>query len=166
MHLEEEKAMETTIIPGDAETIAELLGFMQEYYAYDGLDFQKEVANAALDELFANQALGKIWLICQGSVPVGYVVLTFGYSLEFGGRDAFVDELYIQESYRGQGIGAKALAFVEDAARSMGIRALHLEVEGGNRKAQRFCQSQGFEDRENFHLMSKRLGGEQEHFQT
>jgi hypothetical protein len=43
---------------------------------------------------------------------MGYVGLTLGYSLEFEGRDAFIDELYFQEPFHGQGIGAKALAWV------------------------------------------------------
>lgn len=149
--------MESTFSSASLETIPDLLRLMQEYYVYDHLDFDEEVALSALRELLSNKALGRIWVIRQDSVPIGYVVLTFGYSLEFGGRDAFLDELYIQESFRGQGIGAKALALVEAAARSTGIRALHLEVERENRRAQRFYLSRGFDDREHFRLMSKRL---------
>ena len=149
--------MESTFSSASLETIPDLLRLMQEYYVYDHLDFEEEVALSALRELLSNKSLGRIWVIRQDSVPIGYVVLTFGYSLEFGGRDAFLDELYIQESFRGQGIGAKALALVEAAARSTGIRAIHLEVERENRRAQRFYRSQGFEDREHFRLMSKRL---------
>jgi len=158
--------MESTIWPASLETISDLLRLMQEYYVHDHLDFEEKAARSTLRELLSDKALGKIWLICQGSAPIGYVVLTLGYSLEFGGRDAFIDELYIQEPFRGQGIGAKALAWVEATARSMGIRALHLEVECENRKAQRFYKAQGFEDRERFRLMSKRLEYEQENLQT
>jgi ribosomal protein S18 acetylase RimI-like enzyme len=149
--------MGNTIRAAGLETIPDLLGLMREYYAYDHLDFEEEVALLALRELLSDKALGRIWLIRHDSVPIGYVVLTFGYSLKFGGRDAFLDELYIQESFRGRGIGTKTLALVEAAAKSTGIRALHLEVERENRRAQRFYRSQGFEDREHFRLMSKRL---------
>ena len=49
---------------------------------------------------------------------VGYVVVTLGFSLESGGRDGFIDELYIAPAARGRGIGAKVLALVErEAAR-------------------------------------------------
>jgi ribosomal protein S18 acetylase RimI-like enzyme len=149
--------MERTIRPAGLETIPDLLRLMQEYYVYDGLDFREEVALSALRERLSDKALGRIWLIRQDSAPIGYVILTFGYSLELGGRDAFLDELFIQESFRGQGIGTKVLALVEAAARSTGIRALHLEVERDNRMALRFYGSQGFEDRGYFRLMSKRL---------
>jgi hypothetical protein len=39
---------------------------------------------------------------------VGCVVLTLGYSLELLGRDAFIDEFYLREVYRGRGWGRQA----------------------------------------------------------
>lgn len=145
------------IKPASLDTVSVLLRLVQEYYTYDHLDFEEDIVRSAVRELLSNKPLGQIWLIYQGSVPIRYVVLTLGYSLEFGGQDAFIDELYIQEPFRGQGIGAIVLALVEAAARSVGIRALYLEVECENRKAQRFYRAQGFEDREHFLLMSKEL---------
>jgi GNAT superfamily N-acetyltransferase len=52
-------------------------------------------------------------------------VLTLGYSLELLGRDAFIDEFYFRETYRGRGWGRQAIAFVEDAARSLGVNSIH-----------------------------------------
>jgi GNAT superfamily N-acetyltransferase len=49
----------------------------------------------------------------NGDETIGYIVLTLGDSLEYHGRDAFVDEIYIRESHRGKGIGAQAIKFVE-----------------------------------------------------
>jgi ribosomal protein S18 acetylase RimI-like enzyme len=143
--------------PTGVDDLSGLLDLMQAAYAHDGLEFDESVALAALEELLGDKSLGRIWLICLDSLVIGYIVLTFGYSLEFGGRDAFIDEFYIQKAYRSRGIGTKTLGLVESAARSMGIRALHLEVERGNQRAQRFYESGGFETRDRFHLMSKYL---------
>ena len=90
--------------------------------------------------------------------PVGYVVLTLGFSLEFHGRDAFVDEIYIRAQYRGRGIGGKALAFAEGACRSLGVRALHLEVERKNTAAQAVYRKVGFKDHDRY-LMTKYVVG-------
>lgn len=49
--------------------------------------------------------MGRVWLIQHQSLAIGYVILTLGFSLEYGGRDAFIDEFYIQANYQGQGIG-------------------------------------------------------------
>jgi ribosomal protein S18 acetylase RimI-like enzyme len=147
----------TKIKPAGPSDLPVLLELMQAYYAYDKLDFDEATALAALRDLLGDKSLGHIWLVCLDNLTIGYIVLTFGYSLEFGGRDAFIDELYVQEAYRGRGIGTKTLDLVESAARSIGIRALHLEVDRGNEGALRFYRTNGFQDRGRFHLMSKRL---------
>jgi GNAT superfamily N-acetyltransferase len=105
-----------------------LLEFMRAYYAFDGHGFDPEKARVALTSLLREASFGRAWLILDGDAPVGYVVLCFGYSLEWLGRDAFVDEFYLRKEYRGRGWGRKTMGFVEDAARSAGIRAIHLEV--------------------------------------
>jgi len=108
---------------------------MREYYAYDGHGYDREKARGALVALLGNALFGRAWLILNGDAPVGYIVLCYGYSLEWLGRDAFVDEFYLREEYRGRGWGRAAMAFAEEAARADGIRALHLEVVRGNTKA-------------------------------
>lgn len=84
------------------------------------------------------------WLILDGGTAVGFVVLGFGYSLECLGRNAFVDEFYLREEYRGRGGGRQTMAFLEDAARLEGIRSLHLEVVQENTSALQFAPRAGF----------------------
>ena len=70
----------------------------------------------ALTALLRDASLGLAWLILDGDAAVGYIVLCFGYSLEWLGRDAFVDEFYLREEYRGRGWGRTTMEFVEEAA--------------------------------------------------
>lgn len=121
----------------DADT---LLAFMQEYYAFDGHGFDEQKARLALTTLLRDENLGRAWLILDGDNAAGYIVLCFGYSLEWLGRDAFVDEFYLREEFRGRGWGRKAMEFVEDAAREAGIRTLHLEVVKQNKSGQLYRQ--------------------------
>lgn len=121
-----------------------LLDFMREYYAFDGHGYDREKARAALIPLLENPSFGRAWLILDGASPVGYAVICFGYSLEWLGRDAFVDEFYLCEEFRGLGWGKQTMAFLENAARELGVRALHLEVVGGNERARRLYESLGF----------------------
>ena len=121
-----------------------LLEFMQAYYAFDGHGFDREKARIALTALLRDAHLGLAWLILASNVPVGYVVLCFGYSLEWLGRDAFVDEFYLREEYRGRGWGRQAMAFLEEAARLEGIRTLHLEVVQENTSALQLYRKLGF----------------------
>jgi len=121
-----------------------LLDFMQDYYAFDGHGYDREKARAALIPLLENPNFGRAWLILDGECPVGYAVLCFGYSLEWLGRDAFVDEFFLREEYRGRGWGKKTMAFLEQAARELGVRALHLEVIDGNTGALQLYRKLGF----------------------
>lgn len=126
----------------DAET---LLDFMQALYTFDGYGYDREKARTVLLRLLENSDLGCAWIILDGSSPVGYAVLCFGYSLEWLGRDAFVDEIYLREEYRGRGWGKKTMGFLEDAARELGVRVLHLGVMKGNDKALRLYEALGFQ---------------------
>ena len=135
----------------DAST---LLEFMREYYAFDGHGFDPQKSQTALLTLLRDPTLGRSWLILDGDLPVGYIVLCLGYSLEFLGRDAFVDELYLRESHRRRGWGRKAMEFAEEAARSLGVTTIHLEVTQPNTVAKQFYHKLGFRDHEHS-LMSK-----------
>jgi len=145
-----------TAIEADADL---LLPLLREYYAYDGHAYDEPRARVALVNFLREPSFGHAWLIFDASVPndappVGYVVLTFGYSLEYLGRDAFIDELYLRESHRGRGWGRKALEFVEQAARAVGVRAIHLEVTRTNTTAKEVYERAGYLDHDHY-LMSK-----------
>ena len=101
-------------------------------------------------------SFGGVWLLFENESLVGYIVLTLGFSFEFRGHDAFIDELYIEPEFRRRGYGAKAVGFVEEQARKMGANALHLEVDHGNDPAMELYRRSGYEDHDRF-LMTKPL---------
>jgi ribosomal protein S18 acetylase RimI-like enzyme len=123
-----------------------LLALIREFYVYDRHPYDEQRTPEALGGILRDPSLGCVWLIEAHGKAVGYVVLTLGYSLEYHGRDAFIDEIYIREAYRGQGIGDRTLQFVEAEARKLGVHALHLEVETENQRAHRFYLKHGFEE--------------------
>ncbi|MCI0529527.1 MAG: GNAT family N-acetyltransferase [Nitrospira sp.] len=153
--------METTFKIAEVSDKDILVDFMREFYAFEHLPFDAHVARIALDKILRNDSLGRVWLICHGSEAIGYVVLTLGYSLEYGGRDAFIDEIYLRENYRRQGIGTKALRFLEDTCRALEVQALHLEVERKNTHAQAFYRKVGFEDHDRY-LMTRSISSRPE----
>jgi GNAT superfamily N-acetyltransferase len=136
--------------------MAILLQLMQEFNAFFGAPFDAAAAAAALEGLIVNESAGRAWLIESDGQTVGYVVLTYSYSIEFHGRDAFVDELYVRETYRGRGLGTAALEFVEGLCPSLGVRPLHLEVDDGNDRARTVYRKFGFQERRKS-LMTKRI---------
>ncbi len=142
--------------PANHTDIEWLLAAMREFYAIDHYAFDEEITRRNLENFIADDELGKLWLMEGESEVVGYIVLTFSFSFEFRGRDAFVDELFIAANYRGQGIGKGALQFVEEQCRDYGVKALHLEVERENIAAQKLYRRFGFVDHDRY-LMTRRI---------
>lgn len=105
-----------------------------------------------LRRLLENENFGKAWLILCDGETAGYIVLTFGYSLEYAGRDALVDELYLREQFRRQGIGKLALKFIAEFCATINIRAVHLEVEHANEAALELYRKSGFVNHERYFL--------------
>lgn len=82
-------------------------------------------------------------------------MLCFGYSVEYGGRDAFIDDIYVDPTLRGQGYGRALCNALEQEAQASGCHALHLEVMAGNTVTQ-WYRSFGYVERGSAFL-SKRL---------
>jgi ribosomal protein S18 acetylase RimI-like enzyme len=140
---------------------AELLSMMCKLAEHGpgSIKFDEPAVRAAFRRFLSLPAFGKVWLLCEANTPVGYVVLTLGFSFEFHGQDAFIDELYVDPAYRRRGIGRQAVEFVGGQAREMGVNALHLEVDDGNAPALELYQRAGFEDHHRF-LMTRWLNRE------
>ncbi len=127
-----------------------LLDMMQRYYEFDGLHFDRDLARAAASELIRTPSLGGVWFIEQDGAVAGYAVLTLGYSLEYGGRTALVDELFVGEEHRGHGLGIATLRFLEQHCASLGIRVVRLEVERKNKRARAIYRRYGFKEHDRY----------------
>jgi ribosomal protein S18 acetylase RimI-like enzyme len=133
-----------------------LVEMMAEFYAESGYAFEGSRAHAAFAHLLSDESLGRVWLLRAASEAAGYIVLTLGYSMEYGGRDAFVDDLYVRPAYRGRGLGSLALNTLRDACMEAGVRAIHLEVSHGNEPALVLYHRAGFESNDR-RLLTLRL---------
>lgn len=105
----------------DLET---LLPLIEDFCVIDEHPYVPARVRRALGPLLADDTHGVVWLI--GDPPDGYAVLTWSYSLESGGRDALLDEIFLRE--RGQGLGSAALAAIYDDLRARGITRIFLET--------------------------------------
>lgn len=142
--------------PAQADDAESLIGMMREFYAHERKRLDERAARRTLREIISDGSLGRVYLVAAGGEVAGYAVITFGFSLEYGGRDAFVDEIFVREEHRGRGLGKGCLRFVAGACRDLGIRALHLEVGRRNTRAQALYRREGFVEQDS-HLMTRRL---------
>jgi GNAT superfamily N-acetyltransferase len=134
-----------------------LVALMREMQADDpwSCEFTDHGARDAAQNLLRDPSLGRIWMICLGKDAVGYIVLSFDYSLEYGGKCGWVDEVFVRKEHRGRGIGSQALQFFADRARELGARTVHLGVRRGNPAINMYRRA-GFEEHDAY-VMTKWL---------
>ena len=140
--------------PADLDQLEPLVG---AYHEFEGIDSSEPSRRAALRRLLEDSTFGAIWLVYADDALAGYIVLCRGFSIEFNGFDAFVDEFYLAAEFRGQGIGTEVLRAIKKEALELDINALHLEVARDNTHARRLYAACGFEAREKYLLMSAKL---------
>ena len=127
--------------PEDVERLVEL---MAEFYAEAAFSLNRQRASEAFMGLLSDDRLGHIWLIQANGQDVGHVVVTLGFSMEYGGAIAFLDDLFVRAAYRRAGLGAAALNEVREFCAKAGIRALHVETGPDNAAAQALYRRVGF----------------------
>ena len=133
-----------------------LVELQRDFYAHEGIVFNAAAALQAMRTLISDPALGRLVVIEDEHAIAGFAAIMFGFSLEFRGRSAILDELYVVPSARARGLGTGALRFAEEICVEAGVQVLQLEVERTNIRAQSLYQRNGFFDRGN-HLLSKHL---------
>ena len=144
MEQESRATLTVTLEEATPSDVPALLAWMEDFYAHEGIPFDAATSSATLRELLAHPEYGQVFKLVADGTPVGYAAVAYGFSLEFGGRSAFLDELYVRPESRGQGIGTIALRLLRDACRRLGARSLALEVNFDNAQAEALYRREGF----------------------
>ncbi|NUH64403.1 GNAT family N-acetyltransferase [Sulfitobacter sp. S0837] len=142
---------------GAPEHLDKLVGLVAAFHAEAGIEMTDEQRRTGLAPLLEGIPHGAAYLIGPPRAPIGYVVICFGWSVEFGGLDAMIDEIYVRPGVRKRGIASEAMIALPRALAQGGLRAVHLEVDRNNTAALKLYQRAGFQSRENYMLMSRRL---------
>ena len=149
--------MTTALHLARPENIEALLPLVAGFHAEQAITQTEEQRRAGLVPLLEGSPLGAVYLIGPKRAPIGYIVVTFGWSVEFGGMDAFVDELFVRPAVRGRGIATDVLSALPRALGQAGIRAIHLEVDQDNSAAQKLYARSGFRPRPRYVVMTREL---------
>lgn len=149
--------MSAMLTLGNPEHLEKLLAMVTAFHAEAGIILSDEARLAGVAPILEGIPHGVAYLIGPPRSPIGYIIVTFGWSLEFGGMDGFIDELYIRPGVRGRGVASETLQKLPKALGDAGLVALHLEVNTENETARRLYTRVGFAARENYHLMTRKF---------
>ena len=126
--------------PSDLERIIPLC---IAYCAADNREVNEPLIRSGLAGLLDSDANGFILIACdEHDLPIGYAAVSTGWSLEVGGADYILDEIFVQQ--RGEGIGRQLIAAAEDRCAGLGVRRIFLETERPNDRARSLYARLGF----------------------
>lgn len=134
---------EVAIRPARDSDLDPLLGLCARYCELDRHAFDETSARTAFATLLGSDRRGFVLVAETGGALTGYAVVTWGFSIESGGLDALLDELYVEE--RGLGVGSRLMDAAIERATAAGASRMFLETESHNRRARMFYTRHGFE---------------------
>src|SRR5437660_9915138 len=124
--------MELTLRRAATADLEFIEAFRRDLYAHDPDAIDQSRDAETLLHLINKPDLGWALLIDVDGEAAGYVLVTFCFSVEFAGRFALIDELYVTPDRRGADVGSQVRQQIAQHARGAGIRAIRLEVERMN----------------------------------
>ncbi len=80
---------------------------------------------------------------CDGS-PAGYAIVSMKFETEVGGMAAWIEELFVEEEFRNNGIGRNFFSFLAEEEKG-NIKRIRLEVGDDNDGAKKLYKNLGFE---------------------
>ena len=93
----------------------------------------------------------RIVMICADGINIGYGIIVFFWSNEYGGDVVDIDELFVKKEYRNK---KAATNFIKhQTAAYKNAVALQLEATPSNDFAIRFYKKMGFEPSPNYHMV-------------
>jgi ribosomal protein S18 acetylase RimI-like enzyme len=128
-----------------ADDAPALLRMCRDFHNEDGSPLDA-AGEATITHVAKGEPLAPAYMLEDNGSLAGYFILTLGYSVENGGMDGFIDDIFLLPELRGRGLGRKAVALAVEAAKDVGIRALLLEVEAHNERAYGLYRKMGFAD--------------------
>lgn len=125
-----------------ADDLDVLVALAAEYCEADGHDFDESTVRAGFDPLLRDDRHGVVFVAELGDTVDGYGVVTWGWSIEIGGPDVVLDELYARS--KGRGVGTALIHRLESECRARGVKRIFLETELPNEDARRLYAREGF----------------------
>ena len=131
----------------DVRAIARLFAEDMTHLGVDvSQEKMEELASDIVDDLSADDPTCLCWVARETSddEPCGIVLANFNWSLKFGGRALWIEELYVNPQYRRMGVGRALVDLVLDYAEEHGIGGIDLEAYHGNTPASVLYRTMGF----------------------
>jgi len=140
----------------DFNDLREMIFGLYEEDSY-GLPMTEEKIIKTSSQSICHPEKVQIYMIRGGEASIGYGILVFSWSNEYGGDIIYIDELYIKKEYRNRKAGSRFIRYILESNKNAVQFAL--ETTPANKDALRFYKSLGFEVSPNAYMIYGVPGG-------
>lgn len=136
---------------------AALLALMARSHEERAMPFDDAHRTKVVKPLLDGNPLGAVWLIGPARAPLGYVIISFGWSVAQGGMIGWVEDVFVRNSVRRRGIGTEVVHAVSVTLKKSGVRSLQARIGADDTIASQFCRRVGFRDDAAMQLLTETL---------
>lgn len=133
-----------SVVPATAEDQAHVLRLLAGQFQELEIPIPHERLARAVLGVFADAQRGALLLARLDGQPAGVAYLSYQWTLEHGGKSAWLEELFVEPALRARGLGRVLLHAACEHARSAGCAAVDLEVEESHARAADLYLREGF----------------------
>lgn len=149
--------MTTALHLAGPDDLDKVTGLMQRSHEERGLPFDNTHRKAVTSPLLDGSPLGAIWTVGPQKAPLGYIMISFGWSVPLGGMIGWVEDIFIRPSVRNRGIGTEVLHAVARNLAQADLKAVHAQIPAGQEAIARFCQKAGLRSEESLLVLTEVL---------
>lgn len=148
-----------TIRPATVEDLPTILAFIRKLADYERLAHQVEATEDVLRvSLFDQKPRAEVLLAFIGEEAAGFALFFHNFSTFVGRPGLYLEDIFVDEEFRGRGIGRALFARLGEIARERNCRRFEWAVLDWNESAIRFYKSLGARELSDWRLF--RLSGE------
>ena len=136
------------------DDLPHLTPLVAAFHQEEGIVSDPKQRDRALIRLLEGSPHAALYMISPRNSPIGYVVFSFIWSVEFGGLEAVIDEVYLRNNVCGKGIGKSILKRLFRTMAAHGVHSLSLVIHYKNAKAIQFYKALAFCLRQNYSFMA------------
>lgn len=133
--------MEIKIRPIIEKDYEQLIALFKEFALFEKLP--KKMTNS-VEQIKLEKDFFNCFVAVINKKVIGYATYFFAY-YSWTGKSMYLDDLYVNEKYRHQGVGKKLLDTVIDLAKNKKCKKMRWQVSNWNKNAQKFYEYIGAE---------------------
>lgn len=104
------------IRPANVTDITVILKFIIELAEFEGAASQINTTEEGLRDILYHKHGAEAIISELNGIPVGFAIWAYSFSTFTGKQTLYIDDIYVQEAYRGKSIGSKMFSYIASVA--------------------------------------------------